>query len=249
MHPSPQIDETGRGRIGKTALVVAALLIVTILSAWGGSYVPQIDPFIESLGPWGPLLFVAIVTVAAVALVPGSILKMSAGALFGIAEGTVWAFVGSSLGALAAFYVARHGGRRWIESRLHDKPRLTHFDRAVGADGRRIVFLLRLSPAVPYNVINYVLGLSSVRSRDYALAMPGMIPSIFLYVYTGKIARDVLVAASEEVTRPAWEWGILGVGFVATIAAGFILSVKAKRAVDAEVRWAEEHERELTHRA
>ena len=105
-------------------------------------------------------------------------------------------FVGASLGAIAAFLVARYVARRAIERRLAGHPRFAALDRAIEKEGRKIVFLLRLSPVFPFVFLNYALGLTRVRFADYALACFGMLPGTLLYVYYGKVVGDVAALAA-----------------------------------------------------
>src|SRR5262249_31843063 len=101
---------------------------------------------VERLGPIGPVLFILLYVVAMVALVPGAGLAGPGGAVFGIVPAICYALVGATLGSLAAFLIGRHGARPMVERLLSTRPRLVAIERAVSEQGRRIVFLLRLSP-------------------------------------------------------------------------------------------------------
>ena len=131
--------------------------------------------WVREAGAWAPALYLGVCLLAGVLMIPGSATKLAAGALFGLAEGMVWGFAGAVLGSVAAFAVARLGGRSWLRERIERQPRLRAFDRSVGDDGRRIALLVRLSPLIPFNVLNYALGFSRVRTRDYLLASFGML--------------------------------------------------------------------------
>src|SRR5262249_36543250 len=149
----------------------------------------------NGLGAWGPIVFIVGYAVATVAFVPGSVLTLAAGAIFGLAPGVVYVFIAAVLGSTAAFLVSRYVARQVIERRLKDNPRFAAIDRAVGAQGRKIVFLLRLSPVFPFNLLNYALGLTQVRFADYLIASIGMLPGTLLFVYYGKLAGDVAALA------------------------------------------------------
>ena len=98
-----------------------------------------------------------------------------------------------------------------------------------GREGRKIVFLMRLSPIFPYNLLNYALGLTKVRFVDYAIACVGMLPGTFLYVYYGKLLGDVAaVAGGAEVEKGWGYWTVLGLGIVATIAVTWLITRKAQ---------------------
>src|SRR5688500_18255110 len=200
--------------LGIVALVVALLLLREL-----GGPVLRFAEWVQGLGVWGPVVFIAGYAVAAVALLPGSVLTLAAGAIFGLLGGTAYVFVGAVIGSSLAFFVARYLARNAVERRLAGNPRFAAVDRAIGREGRKIVFLLRLSPVFPFNLLNYALGLTRVRFVDYLVASLGMLPGTLLYVYYGKVIGDVAALASgAAVERDAAYWITLGVGLAATIA-------------------------------
>ena len=233
--PAPGGRRVRRGR-RRAALVAVAAVAAVALLVWlgrqGGAQVPRFAAWVEGLGVWGPLAFVAGYAVAAVALVPGSLLTLAAGAIFGLARGTAYVFVGATLGASAAFLVARYLARGAVERRLAGHPRFAALDRAVGREGRKIVFLLRLSPVFPFNLLNYGLGLTRVRFVDYLVACLGMLPGTFLYVYYGKLLGSVAeVAGGADVERGAEYWLFLALGIAATVAATAVITRRARQAL------------------
>ena len=214
---------------------LAAVGLLWWLGRLGGEQVPRFAAWVDGLGIWGPVVFVAGYAVATVAFVPGVLLTLAAGAVFGLAQGTLYVFVGATLGACGAFLVSRYVARRAIERKLAGRPRFAAIDRAVGREGRKIVFLLRLSPAFPFNLLNYGLGLTRVRFVDYLAACVGMLPGTFLYVYYGKLLGDVAaVAGGAEVDRGAEYWAFLGVGIAATVAVTWFITKKAREALARE---------------
>ena len=179
---------------------------------------------IEALGAWGPVLFVLAYVVATVLFVPGSALTLGAGALFGVAWGSVWVSAGSTLGATAAFLVGRYIARDWVAKRIEGNAAFSAIDRAVAAQGWKIVGLTRLSPAFPFSLLNYAFGLTQVRLRDYVLASwIGMMPGTVMYVYLGSLAR----AAGDRQRTPG-EWALYGVGLAATIAVTVVITRLAR---------------------
>jgi uncharacterized membrane protein YdjX (TVP38/TMEM64 family) len=215
--------------------ILAGLAALWWLGRQGGHYVPAFAEWVDGLGLWGPLVFIAGYALATVALVPGSILTLAAGAIFGLAEGTLYTFVGASLGACGAFLVSRYLARSAVERRLEAHPRFAAVDAAVGREGRKIVFLLRLSPVFPFNLLNYGLGLTRVRFVDYAVACVGMLPGTFLFVYYGKLLGDVAaVAGGAEVERGPGYWLVLGLGIAATLAVTALITAKARQALQRE---------------
>ena len=197
---------------------------------------------IAELGRWAPLLFIAVYVVASVLLAPAFLLTFSAGAIFGLWRGTFYVYIGAVLGSSAvnalAAPLARSRLLRWVDR----DPRVAAARQAVVDRSAWIMFLLRLSPLVPYNFLNYALALSGVRYRDFLLASVGMIPAIVMYVYYGKVVGDVaVVAAGVAPPRGSEYYALLIVGLLTTIAATTLITRAARRAVEeAKVRRAAE---------
>ncbi len=212
------------------ALVVIALLV---LGRRLGGIVAPFTQAVDRLGPAGPIAFIAGYAIACIALVPASLLTLAAGAIFGVVWGTVYTLVGAMIGATAAFLIARYAARGLVERRLADNPRFAAIDRAVGAEGLKIVTLLRLSPVVPFSLLNYALGLTHVRLTDYLVAMIGIVPGTLLYVYYGKVGGDLAALASgAHPSGGAASTAMLILGLVATIAVTVLIGRIARRALD-----------------
>lgn len=226
----PDTSSTKRRVVAGLAILLVIAIVLAGREAAG--VVPRFAMWVESLGAVGPLVFMAGYVIGTVAFVPGSLLTLAAGAIFGLFQGTIWVFIGASIGATAAFLVSRYGARAWVEQRLAGNEKFAAVDRAIGRQGLRIVTLLRLSPAFPFNLMNYAMGLTQVRFRDYVLACFGMLPGTLLYVYYGKLAGDVaaLAAGMEQERGPAY-WALLVVGLIATIAVTTVVTRAARRAL------------------
>lgn len=221
--------------VGKVALAVAGLALLLLLGRQLGAYVPQFAAWVDTLGFWGPLVFILGYAAATVGFVPGLILTLAAGAIFGLARGTLYVFVGATLGSTLSFLIARYFARGAIERRLDKMPKFTVIDNACSREGLKIVCLLRLSPLFPYNLLNYALGLTRVRLRDYVIAAVAMIPGTFLYVYYGKVLGSLAaVAGGAEVERGAGYWVVLGVGLLATLVVTTYVTRIARRALSQE---------------
>jgi uncharacterized membrane protein YdjX (TVP38/TMEM64 family) len=210
-------------------LVAGAALVVALGRAVGG-YVEPFRAWVEGLGAVGPLVFGLAYAGAVVAFVPGSALTLAAGAIFGLATGAVTVFLAAVVGSSAAFLIARYAARGAVETRIAANPKFAAIDRAVGREGRKIAFLLRLSPAIPFTLLNYALGLTRVGFGDYLLASLGMIPGTILYVYLGALAGDA-ASASAGSSAEAWQTALKGVGLAATAAVTFYVTVVARRAL------------------
>ena len=223
----------GRGRgILRLLALAAALAALLLLGRVVGDAIPRFASWVGGLGLLGPAVFVAGYAAAVVAFAPASLLTLAAGAIFGVAWGTLYVFVAASVGACAAFLLARHGARALVEKRIAGDRRFAAIDRAIGQQGRRIVFLLRLSPAFPFNLLNYALGLTRVRFADYAVACLGMLPGTLAYVYSGSLLGDVAAAVGgASPQRGPVQWALVAAGLAATIAVTAIVTRIARRAL------------------
>ena len=216
----------------RVLLGLALIVALVVAGRRAAVLIPAFSAWVDGLGIWGPVAFVAGYALATVAFVPGSLLTLAAGALFGLAEGTLLVLLAATVGASLAFLVARYLARGLIERRLAGNEPFAAIDRAVAAEGRKIVFLLRLSPLFPFNLLNYALGLTRVRFRDYLVASAGMLPGTLLYVYYGKVAGDVArLAGGGGVRRDAGYYAVLGLGLAATVAVTTLVTRTARRAL------------------
>jgi len=185
--------------IALVALIAVGWLIKPQAAAFAGWLSAQVLAFaqwVKTLGALGPLVFIAGYVLAVVGFVPASLLTIGAGTIFGVVAGTAWVFLAASLGACAAFALARTVARGAIEKRILDNPRFAAIDRAIARDGRKIALLLRLSPVIPFTLLNYALGLTCIRFADYAIACIAMLPGTLLYVYIGSLVGDLAAVAA-----------------------------------------------------
>ena len=235
LHPSPLAPAQPPARstrLVKLAVGVIALGALLILGRSAGDAIPEFTAWVDQLGAWGPAAFILAYAASVVALVPASLLTLAAGAIFGIASGTLYAFVAATIGATLAFVVSRYLARGAIERKLADNPKFQSIDSAIGEEGRKIVFLLRLSPIFPFVYLNYALGLTRVGFADYVVASVGMLPATLLYVYSGKVAGDVAaLAGGVELDRGPADYAIWIFGLAATILATALVTRTARRAL------------------
>ncbi len=216
--------------------VGGAIAFVVLLLWWAGrALAPRllnIVAHIQSLGPAAPIAFILIYAVAVVALIPASLLTIAGGAVFGLIRGAIYALIGATLGSTAAFLLGRYVARRLVAKRLAAMPRFNAIERAVSAQGRRIVFLLRLSPVVPFNFLNYALGLTTISVWDFVLASLGTVPGAFVYAYAGKVTGEALALAGQaQVPKNASYYAVLLAGLAATVAATTVVTRTARRAL------------------
>lgn len=243
---STDADSPSRSRWQTAFYIAAGLAAVAVLLLAGRQAavaIPRFAAWVQSLGFWGPLVFVLGYAAATVAFLPGSLLTLAAGAIFGLAEGTLYAFLGATLGATCSFLVARYLARNAVERRLAKHPRFAAIDRAVAGAGFKIVALLRLSPVFPFNLLNYALGLTRVRFLHYLAASVAMLPGTLLYVYYGKAAGNLAAAlGGGAATHKGPEgWIALGVGLAATVVVTTFIARLAGKALRHQIDLEREH--------
>jgi uncharacterized membrane protein YdjX (TVP38/TMEM64 family) len=213
------------------AIVVAGTLLLPVRR-----YLVDALEWTQSLGAWGPIFVALFYIVASVFLLPGSVLTLGAGFLFGVPVGLLSAWTGATLGACAAFLVGRTLARDWVARKVSGNPKFAAVDEAVGREGFKIVLLLRLSPVFPFNFLNYALGLTKVSFGKYALAsLIGMLPGGLMYVYFGSAARSLADVAAGKVQGGWAGQAFFWVGLVATlIVAGFVTRLARNSLKEAE---------------
>lgn len=241
MSDDPSPESQPRSVPWKGILIgLAALVGLLLLGRFLGDSIEPFKNWVAGLGALGPIVFILGYAVAVVAFAPASILTLAAGGIFGLAFGVVYVFIAAMLGSTAAFLVARYLARAAVEKRIEGEPRFAAIDRAVGREGRKIVFLLRLTPAIPFNVLNYALGLTKVGLADYLIAGFGMIPGTFLYVYLGYLATETAAAAGGSGSADTASWIVNILALVATVAVTVYVTVIARRALSEATREEEE---------
>ena len=163
------------------------------------------------------LVFLGLYILATVLLLPGSVLTIGGGWLFGFMEGLVVVSLSSTLAASCSFLIGRYLARAWVEGKISEDGRYRSLDRAIGERGFFVVLLTRLSPLFPYNLLNYAWGISSVRISRYVLASwIGMIPGTLLYVYLGAAASDISQLFSVAPGKVFGQEWLVIVGLAAT---------------------------------
>lgn len=224
----------------KTVLLIA-IAVAAAVGLWlGGAKlsgaVLRFAEWVQSLGAWGPLVFILGYATATVAFAPAFILTLAAGVIFGLVKGALYTFIGATIGASLAFLIARYGARRAIEKKIAGNPKFAAIDGAVSKEGLKIVSLLRLSPVFPFNLLNYALGLTKVRFIDYLLGCFAMIPGTLLYVYYGTAAGSLAqVASGKAGAQGATKWISLGVGLLATLVVTTFITRLASKALKAQL--------------
>jgi uncharacterized membrane protein YdjX (TVP38/TMEM64 family) len=203
--------------IALTVIVIALFLAMKFLPVqhWLRSF----NDWVGQMGLAGIFIFIAVYAAATVLLAPGVILTIGAGFAFGLWKGFLAVSAGATLGASLAFLVARFVARDKIEAMARRNTKFQRIDNAIGKQGAKLVFLLRLSPVIPFNLSNYFYGLTAVKFWPYVRASwIGMMPGTFLYVYIGTAGKAAVAAAGGEAVKHGWQyWTFMSIGLVATI--------------------------------
>jgi uncharacterized membrane protein YdjX (TVP38/TMEM64 family) len=211
------------------ALAVALALVFLFLPF--RQWFMQFEEYVRSLGPVGPAVVAVAYVVCTVLLIPGSAITIAAGTLFGLKTAFFVVLVGANLGALCSFLLARTFLRDKVAHWAEAKPKFRSLDRAIGRHGFKMVLLARLSPAFPFNVLNYILGITPVTTGRYvAASLIGMLPGMILYVYIGAAAKDALVGGVSPSAEP-FQQGLKYAGLLATVAFVFMITRLARKAL------------------
>ncbi|GAB4131298.1 MAG: hypothetical protein Fur0046_00110 [Cyanobacteria bacterium J069] len=223
-------------------LSLAAVLAIAAPQVNLPIWLPNLLLWVKSLGTTGILAFIVIYNLATLLFIPASLLTLGGGALYGIVWGSVYVLIASTLGAVFAFLIGRYFARGWICQWIQAHPRFKAVDAAVAREGLKIVFLTRLSPVFPFNLLNYLFGITCVSLKDYVIGSLGMIPGTILYVYFGALAGDVAalhmpmempedLSLSMQIVR----WAIRIIGLLATILVTAQITRIARRSLHASL--------------
>lgn len=220
-------------------LRVAGIAIAVIITALTGRaiavHLGAMTTHVSGLGAWGRLLFVAGFAIASVIFVPAGLLTLAAGAVFGFAAGLLYAFLGSTVGACTAFLVSRYMARAAVTRHLDRHPRARSVVEAIGRDGRRIAMLMRLSPVIPFGLVNVAMGVTPLPFADFLLSCAAMLPVTALYTYYGAAAGSIARAHEGHEAKGALYYASLAAGLLATTIVSVLVGRIAKHALDRAV--------------
>ncbi|OOY44193.1 sulfurtransferase [Solemya velum gill symbiont] len=171
-----------------------------------------LQEWVISLGSAGPVVFMLIYIVSTLVFLPGSVLTLAGGALFGPVWGTFYNLTGATIGATLAFIIARYIASEWVEK--NSGKRVAKLKEGVEAEGWRFVAFVRLVPLFPFNLLNYALGLTRIRLLDYILATYlFMLPGGFAYTYLGYAGREAISGGESFIQK-----GLLALALLAVVA-------------------------------
>ena len=204
--------------IALIAIPIALFLVMKFLPVQ--EWLRSFNSWVVQMGVAGIFVFIIVYAVATILLAPGSVLTIGAGFVFGLWKGFLAVSVGATLGASLAFLIARFIARDKVEAIARRNEKFRKIDNAIGKQGAKLIFLLRLSPVIPFNLSNYFYGLTGVKFWPYVFASwSGMIPGTFLYVYIGTASKlAVSAAAGGEAVKHGWQyWTLISFGLAATV--------------------------------
>jgi len=209
----------------KWALAIGVILL--FIGAWFflpvKEWARDFGEFAQGLGAWGVLAFAVIYIIATVALVPGSPLSIAMGVAYGL-WGIPLALGSAIVGAGLAFLIGRYAARERVKKYMKEKPKIKTIQTAINHDGWKVVFLLRLSPVIPFNLQNYFFGTTEIGFWPYAAATAaGIVPGTILYVYLGSLG------SAESDSSSGLRWAFFAVGIVATAIVVWMVKRKSKK--------------------
>jgi uncharacterized membrane protein YdjX (TVP38/TMEM64 family) len=221
------------------AFIIVAAVAALLAAAWWlpvASWTTRLAGQARGTGAIGVAVFVVAYVASTVALLPGSILTLAAGFVYGPVWGLAIASPASVAGATCAYLLGRTLLRDWAAGKVGDSARARAIDAAIEREGFKLVLLLRLSPLFPFNLLNYVLSLTRVRPGTYILAsFIGMLPGTAMYVYLGSLAPAAAELSSASQGGGATRTMLYVVGLLATVAVVVIGTRAARRALDAQL--------------
>lgn len=223
-----------------TAIVKRIVLVLLFLGVVAALYSLPLTEWLSVLAEWGrnhpiagPAIYVVFVVLATMLFLPGSIAMMISGYLFGFLPGFLFAAVAIPLGAQGAFELARWVARPWVRKKIDGDARIHAIEVALAEEAMLIVILTRLSLVVPFNLLNYMYGATSVKAFTYFVATAiGMLPAVALYVYLGTLARDLGQILSGDAAPPELGYWIFGVGIIAVIVVTWFVHRIATKALN-----------------
>ena len=216
------------------------VFVVALLMLIGAAFLLPVAEWLQLLFQWVEenrsiawIVFILVYVVACVLMLPGSLITLAAGFLFGLGYGYLIVAVGSVVGASCAFLVGRFFARDWVASQLESMPRFASLDRAIAQKGALVVLLTRLSPLFPFNLLNYALGLTNVNFWTYVcVSWLGMIPGTLLYVYLGSVASNLTSLLNGDLAQSQYGAWLFYAGLAATLVLTIFITRLASQALN-----------------
>lgn len=239
MNDIADIERAAKSTVRHRVILGIVFLATIVAAAWALPF----ERWLDIASAWlnqhpvsGRLLFVLLFVVGTVLMIPGSLLTLIGGYLFGLLGGVPVVLAGVVLGAAAAALLSRTIARDWIAGKIRDDPRFVAIDDAIAGKAFVLVVLSRLSLLMPFNLLNVIYGLTRIPLSTLAVASGiGMIPAVVLYVYLGSLASSVDQLLSGDFDSGWAGRVLLVVGLVTVVAVTFIIHRTATSALKREL--------------
>ncbi|YAF94759.1 MAG: TVP38/TMEM64 family protein [Nodularia sp. CChRGM 3473] len=230
--PKPRLN-------GKLKLLLCSCVIAVLIIAAQYFKVQEVlynsIIWVRNLGTLGPIAYIIIYNLATLLFIPGSLLTLKGGCLFGIFWGSIYVLIAAIIGAILAFVVGRYLSRDWVSRQINKHPKFKAINLAVAKEGWKIVLLTRLCPIFPFNLLNYAFGVTQVSLKDYIIGSFGIVPGTVMYVYMGSLAGDLaMLNRNYQPTNPEaqiWQWVMQVIGLIATVAVTIYVTRIAQKAL------------------
>ena len=192
--------------------------------------------WIRQSGWTGVAWFVVLFTLSCVFFLPGSILTVGAGAIYGFWGGTLLVTISSTIGALVNFLTSRYLLRKWLIGKLHKYPKYLAVDRAIEKEGWKVILISRISPVLPHSFVSYIAGVTQISCTRFTLAsLIGFIPVSLGYSYLGAFLGAVARTKMQLTTNDPFTWVMYGLGLLVTVATVVLTARMAARALRGSV--------------
>lgn len=239
MIPKHQPKFNGKLKLLLCGFLVSILIIVA--KQFNFSVILQtLILWVQNLGIFGPVAYIIIYNLATLLFIPGSLLTLKGGCLFGVFWGSIYVLVAATCGAILAFLIGRYLSRDWVSQKIEKYPKFQAIDQAVAREGWKIVLLTRLSPLFPFNLLNYAFGVTQISLKDYILGSLGIVPGTVMYVYIGSLATDLAMInpKHQPVTAETqmWQWIMQILGLIATVGVTVYVTKIAQTALAQKTR-------------
>jgi uncharacterized membrane protein YdjX (TVP38/TMEM64 family) len=186
--------------------------------------------WIAQSGWTGVAGFITLYTLTCVFFLPGSVLSVGAGAVYGFWFSTALVTISSTVGAMVNFLTSRYLARSWMQKRLGRSAKFRALDKAVSTEGGRIILISRMSPVVPHSLVSYAAGLIRISFRRFTLAsFVGFIPQSAAYTYVGAVVGKAVRTSAGVTPHDPVTWALYGLGLVATLAVTVLTTRTARR--------------------
>jgi len=217
-------------------IILVAILTGSFIYLDVQSHIVRLFDWLDELGGWAPTIFIIFDVLVVVFLVPGFILTLGAGFLFGVLKGTLYVIVATTIGAAIAFLIARHFFGDGISNYLLSHPKLKLINDEFTPEGWKIVLLTRLVPFFPFKLSNYFFGLTKFSLRHFVLGtFFGIMPITLTNVYLGSLAADLATLSEHTLPRSPIGWTLYGIGFIVTIIGLVYITRLAHKALDKHI--------------